>query len=168
MPYLLDVQRWSAARAPRGTHGASEEVTMQRINLNISGMDIDYRQATAIAHSVAEMVEAEPTVVAWHDGPRKLMSPEIAGADITNRWRDYGESHGGNLTVSVNGDYDFIFADTNGFDQAEPSPYLSVTDEAGHEFLCLAEHLKDKANPQEDGCVRLDRRGDQYSSLHEG
>lgn len=132
---------------------------MRQLNISVEGANLDYEQANKIARSVAGLFDEEPAVVAWHDAVRSKMSPLIEGADVHNRWHDYGESHGGDIAVTVNGDYDFIFADSSGFEEESPSPYVSVHDAQGNEYLCLTENLKDPNNPQENACYKLDDAG---------
>lgn len=139
---------------------------MKQVHLNISGIDLDYRSASVIAQSIAGLSEKEPTVIAWNDVRRHRMSPVIEGAD-ERRWREYGESHGGDVSVSVNGDFDFIFADAGSFEKLGSSPYVSVHDKQGHEYLCLAPALRDPANPKEGACFPIDET-DSPSALHEG
>ncbi len=140
---------------------------MKQVNVTISGLPLDYEMANNVARSVALLLEKEPTVVAWYDAPDQRMSPVIEGADLANRWRDYGESHGGDFAVSVNGEYDFIFADSTNFDKLERSPYISVHDRQGNEFLCLAEDLRDPSNPMADACFSIENTQG-YSAMHEG
>ena len=132
---------------------------MQQLSVNVQGVELDYEQANKIARSVAELFDEEPAVVAWHDGVHAKMSPVIEGADVQTRWHDYGESHGGNVAVTVNGDYDFIFADSSQYEEESPSPFVSVHDAQGNEYLCLTENLKDPTNPQENACYKLDDAG---------
>ncbi|MCG8429037.1 MAG: AF1514 family protein [Chromatiales bacterium] len=139
---------------------------MKQINISIDGMDLDYKSANAIARSLAAMFEREPTVVAWHDAVHSKMSPVIEGADVNTRWRDYGEAYGGKVSIDINGEYDFIFADTAEFVSLEKGPYISLHDKQGHEYLCLADKLKDPNNPNEDACYRIDEVT--FSALHEG
>jgi hypothetical protein len=111
---------------------------MRDINMNITGLSIGHHTARAMANSLARMVDKEPIIMAWHDRPASAMAPEIAGADVHTRWRDYGESFGGDLLVTVNGDYDFIFADSERFetDETAERPYVNVRDAFGNEYLC--------------------------------
>lgn len=139
---------------------------MKDVNINIQGMDLDYKQAKEVARSVAGMFDKEPTVVAWHDGKRKAMSPVIEGAD-TQRWHDYGTANGGNLEISINGEYDFIFADSAEFEELGRGPYISVQDKTGRNFLCRMEALKDPKNPEQDACYPLES-GTNVSHMHEG
>jgi hypothetical protein len=140
---------------------------MRDINVSIQGMSLDFKKAGSVAHSLAGLFEREPTVVAWHDATRNKMSPVIAGADVQSRWRDYGQAYGGDINVNVNGDFDFIFADTSEFEGLGKSPYISVHDKQGHEYLCLAESLRDPSNPKEEACYRIDDT-EANSALHEG
>ena len=138
---------------------------MREINLHVQGVDMDFKKANTLARSVAAFFEKEPAMVAWNDAIRHQMSPVIEGA-TRNRWRDYGEAYGGKLNVSVNDDFDFIFADSSEYEGLEHSPYVAVRDKMGHEYLCLAESLRDPNNPQEDACFRIDEA--EHSALHEG
>lgn len=140
---------------------------MKQISVTIQGLPLDYETASAIARSVARQLETEPTVVAWHDAPRGRMSPVIEGADVHSRWRDYGEAHRGDFAVSINGDYDFIFADSSRFDKLEQGPYIALHDSAGHEYLCLPENLRDPRQPDSQACLQVDEATG-YSAMHEG
>lgn len=148
------------------SHPDREEAAMKQIDVSVHGLPLDYQMADNIARSVAHLLEREPTVVAWHDAVEHRMSPVIEGADIAQRWHDYGESHGGDFSVSVNGDYDFIFADSANFDKLEEGPYIALHDGAGHEYLCLPEHLRDRQHPDSNACLQVDDTG--VSALHEG
>jgi hypothetical protein len=95
-------------------------------------------------------------MVAWHDKKGSRMSPVIEGGDINTRWHDYGESHGGKLEVDINGEFDFIFADSSAFEQYGPSPYINLYDKRGNEYLCQINALRDPHNPSKEACVPLD------------
>lgn len=129
---------------------------MQDINLNIQGIDMSYETARSLAHSIACMMEREPILMAWHDKPHGRMGPEIPGADLNNRWRDYGRSYGGNLEISVNGEYDFIFGDSedySGLDDGE-QPYISSRDSQGNEYLCVRGGQQQSESG--DDCLQLE------------
>lgn len=134
---------------------------MKDINVSLSGVHVDYQMASQIALATAHVINGgkEPIVVAWHDKAKSRMSPVIEGADIHTRWHDYGESHGGQLEVDINGEYDFIFADAGQYESGAPSPYVSVHDAKGQEFLCEINALKDPRKPGEEACVRLGDTG---------
>jgi hypothetical protein len=137
-----------------------KEVKMRDINVNLSGIDINYQMASQIALATANVINGKDLiVVAWHDKAESRMSPVIEGGDINTRWHDYGESHGGQLEVDVNGEYDFIFADAGQYERGSPSPYVSVHDAMGQQFLCQINALKDPDKPSEDACVKLDETG---------
>jgi len=112
---------------------------MQDINLSVQGIDVDYLTARAMATSVAQLVEKQPVIISWYDKPQGRIGPDIPGADLQTRWRDYGESNGGNLEISVNGDYEFVFGDSEAFTTVEEStdPYVNVRDSRGNEYLCF-------------------------------
>lgn len=131
---------------------------MREVHLNYSGTDLNYKTACELATCMVtkEAEFGEPIMVAWHDKKTSRMSPVIAGGDINTRWHDYGESHGGKLEVDVNGEYDFIFADSNDFDRYGPSPYVNLHDQSGNEYLCQINELRDPKNPSQEACVVLD------------
>ena len=138
---------------------------MKDINVSLSGVEMDYGLASKMAATIAGALNgSEPVIVAWHDKIHARMSPVIEGGDINTRWHDYGESHGGKLQVDINGDFDFIFADSSGFESLGPSPLVNVHDKAGNEYLCTIDALRDPNNPTEEACVRLEgvsTKGDQ-------
>ena len=131
---------------------------MKQAHISYSGMDLDYKKANALAASLAgsDAEIIEPVMVAWHDKKASRMSPVVEGADINTRWHDYGESHGGQLEIDVNGEYDFIFADSSAFEPYGPSPYINLHDKSGNEYLCQINALRDPHNPSQEACVPLD------------
>lgn len=131
---------------------------MKEVHINYSGMNLDYKVASGLAASLAtkELDLSEPVMVAWHDKRSSRMSPAIEGGDINTRWHDYGESHGGKLEVDINGEFDFIFADSSSFEPYGPSPYINLYDKRGNEFLCQINALRDPHNPSQEACVPLD------------
>lgn len=140
---------------------------MKQINVNIQGIDVGYKQANSIANSIAALFDRQPTVVAWHDKPKARISPVIEGADVNTRWHDYGESHGGDISISVNGDYDFIFADSDSFEELGPSPYISVQDSQGNQYLCRMGDLRDPSHPDTEACFSIEEDMTP-SSMHAG
>lgn len=134
---------------------------MKAEHITYSGTDLDYSMANSLAQAVAQKDREllEPVIVAWHDKRESRMSPDIAGADVNTRWRDYGESHGGELEVDVNGEFDFVFADASCFEKYGPSSYRSLHDQLGQEYICLSYSLSHPHNasiPSHDACVALD------------
>jgi len=140
---------------------------MKHINININGMDMDYKTASVIARSVAAQCEHEPTVVAWHDAKQHRMSPVIEGADEHSRWQDYGRSHGGDIDVNINGDYDFIFAESENYEELGNSPYVTLKDTQGNQFLCRIGDLRDPKDPSQEACFSIEQ-GMTPSSMHGG
>lgn len=132
---------------------------MKEVHINYSGMDLNYKVASGLAASLAgkELDGGEPVMVAWHDRKTSRMSPLVKECgNVDTRWHDYGESHGGKLEVDVNGEYDFIFADSSAFEPYGPSPYINLFDKRGTEYLCQINALRDPRNPNEEACVPLD------------
>lgn len=131
---------------------------MKEAHINYAGLNLDYMHASQLAETLAKNDAnlVDPVMVAWHDKKTLRMSPVIEGGDINTRWHDYGESHGGKLEVDVNGEYDFIFADSNDFDRYGPSPYINLHDQSGNEYLCQINELRDPKNPSQEACVVLD------------
>lgn len=129
---------------------------MRDIHVSLSGVDMNYMMASTIANSIANAMNNEPIVVAWHDKTTSRMSPAIEGGDINTRWHDYGASHGGKLEIDVNGDFDFIFADSSGFESLGATPMVNLQDSAGNQYLCQITALRDPKRPSEEACVRLE------------
>ncbi len=131
---------------------------MKHVHISYSGSQLDYGVASRLAASLAASDKelGDPVMMAWHDAPASRMSPDIAGADVNTRWRDYGASHNGELEVDVNGEYEFIFADGKGFESYGPSPYVNLFDQDGAEYICQASALHDPHRPEQGACIRLD------------
>jgi hypothetical protein len=131
---------------------------MKEAHINYAGMDLNYEKASALAIHLAESDKEikVPVMVAWHDKKTSRMSPVVEGGDIETRWHDYGLSHGGKLEVDVNGEYDFIFADSSIYQRYGPSPYINLRDARGNEYLCQINALRDPHNPDKEACVALD------------
>jgi hypothetical protein len=131
---------------------------MKSAHINYSGVNLDYKTASVLAASFADKDRdiIDPVMVAWHDRKASRMSPVIEGGNLDSRWHDYGESHGGKLEIDINGDYDFIFADSSAFEPYTPSPYINLQDKNGNEYLCQINALRDPHNPSKEACVVLD------------
>lgn len=131
---------------------------MKEAHISYAGLDLSYKKASALAANVASSDQdiIEPVMVAWHDKKMARMSPVVKGGDINSGWHEYGASHGGNLEVDVNGEYDFIFADSSAFEPVGPSPYINLRDARGNEYRCQINALRDPHNPSKEACVALD------------
>ncbi len=135
---------------------------MKTAHIDHSGRNLDYRTASVLAASLAEkdMEIVTPVVVAWHDKKTSRMSPVLEGCARETSWRDYGLSHGGKLEVDVNGEFEFIFADSGAFEPYGPSPYINLYDRHGNEFLCQINALRtashDTKQPSKEACTALD------------
>jgi hypothetical protein len=131
---------------------------MKQAHIAYSETPLDYGHALALAATLADEDREviEPVLVAWYDRKAALMSPAIEGADLRNRWRDYGVSHAGRLEVDVGGDYAFIYADSSAFDPYDASPYSNLKDSQGKEYLCQINLLSDPRQPTPEACVPLD------------
>jgi hypothetical protein len=131
---------------------------MRQTHIEYLGRHLDYPMAAQLAASQAESDRdvIEPVLVAWYDRKSARMSPVIEGADLSTRWHDYGESHGGKLEIDVAGEYSFIYADSSAFDPHGPGPYVNLHDAQGTEYLCQTGLLKDAHTPNQEACVALD------------
>lgn len=131
---------------------------MKEAHINYEGLDLTYKKASALAANIAQSDKdiIEPVMVAWHDKKSDRMSPVVVGRDTNTGWHEYGVSHGGKLEVDVNGEYDFIFADSSMFEPYGPSPYINLRDARGNEYLCQINALRDPHNPSKEACVALD------------
>lgn len=131
---------------------------MKRIHIAFSGTGLDYLVARQLAASRANLESGinEPVMMAWHDRRASMMSPVIEGGDVNTRWHDYGESHEGELEIDVNGDYDFVFADSSAFQAYGQSPYVNLSDGSGNRYLCQRSLLRDPHQPEARACVALD------------
>jgi hypothetical protein len=134
---------------------------MKTSHISHSGTDLDYKSASALAALMASKDSnvIDPIIVAWRDKKTSRMSPVLEGCAVETSWRDYGVTHGGKLEIDVNGEFDFIFADSSAFDSYGPSPYINLHDQRGNEYLCQANALRsphNPKNPSREACTALD------------
>ncbi len=132
---------------------------MKTAHLNFRSMDLGYKVASKLAAYFArkEFGLRNPAIVAWRDRRSSRKSPPaLEGRADPMRWHVYGETHGGELEVAINGEYDFILADTADFEPRGASPYISVQGLNGAEMLCQANVLRIPRRPGEDACTALD------------
>lgn len=85
---------------------------MQRIEITVSGITLDFDRARKIAGCLAGGDGEEVMLISWNDRGRDKHSPSCLQCEIKGApgWEVYGENHGGRLRVSINDDdYVFIF-----------------------------------------------------------
>jgi hypothetical protein len=102
-----------------------------------------FDSARALAFSLAESDSEllEPELIAWIDLHSTHASPVLEGCGGPDGWRDYGNSHGGQLEVDINGEASFIFAESSPFDSYghfAPGPFRNIRDVQGNESVCRA------------------------------
>ena len=131
---------------------------MRQVHVDYPGRDLDFSHAAALAKFMADedTKVIEPVLMAWCDRQALRMSPVIEGADLRNRWRVYGESHGGRLEIDIGENFAFIYGDSSAFDPYEASPYSNLRDAAGREYLCQINLLPDRHQPLAGACTPLD------------
>lgn len=131
---------------------------MRQAHIADSGMALSYQQAATMAAKFADDDRdvIDPVLVAWYDKKGARMSPVIEGADLRNRWHDYGASHGGKLEIEVGDDFAFIYADSSAFDAYEASPYSNVKDKDGNEYICQINLMEGQKKPTPEACTPLD------------
>lgn len=134
---------------------------MRTAHVNFLGMHLDYGIAHWLASHLAKKDKEimMPVMVAWSDQNAAKASPVLEGCGVAGSWHDYGESHGGQLEVNVNGEYEFIFGDAAGYESYGPSPYINLHDLHGKEYICLVNslrHAHQPDHPSRDACVALD------------
>lgn len=131
---------------------------MRSARINSIDKNLGFQAASALAAMLAEQ-DAEiidPVLMAWHDYKSSQSSPVLEGCAVETSWHDYGESHAGALEVNVDGEYDFIFADSGAFEPYGPSPYVNLRDPQGNEYLCQNSALGGRKSPSGEACTALD------------
>ena len=84
---------------------------MRAIGVNVTGLELDFEAAQALAETAARRHADSVMLLAWFDRRRKKVSPDVPECQQKPGWLVYGESHGGDIKVDVNqGDYIFIFS----------------------------------------------------------
>ncbi|MBI3778240.1 MAG: AF1514 family protein [Gammaproteobacteria bacterium] len=86
---------------------------MREVGLEVSGMDLDFAAAQALAESAAKRYAEDAMLLAWFDRERGKESPNVPECQHKPGWLAYAESHGGDLKIDINhGAYVFIFTTT--------------------------------------------------------
>lgn len=137
---------------------------MNYLHVDYSGKFLDFAMARemALIRARGEAMR-QPAVLSWHQHSTHGFSPGFDGADETTWWSTYGAANGGNLKVSIGDDFEFILAETGGFESPRNIPIRNLTDAAGNEFICQAGMLDDTGQPRRDACAPLDEwMADQY------
>ena len=84
---------------------------MHAVGMEVSGMELDFTAAQALALTVARRLAEDAMLLAWFDRERGRESPQVPECQHKHGWLAYAESHVGDLKVDVNrGAYVFIFA----------------------------------------------------------
>lgn len=87
--------------------------TMQRIAVNVDGLELDWDLARDMAYAIANRHDEDPMLMSWFDKITGRFSPSCCKCEITDgpAWEIYGEKHGGRYRISVNDDtYVFIYS----------------------------------------------------------
>lgn len=79
---------------------------------------------------------SSPVVLSWYDEKNGIFAPDIPGGNPKDRWRDYGESYGGEYEIEVGGRFHFIVGSAEKFIEPKIN-YVNVKDKSGREYLCI-------------------------------
>jgi hypothetical protein len=137
---------------------------MNNLHVAYSGkmLDFDMAREMALIRARGEAMR-QPAILSWHQLSTHTFSPGFDGADEATWWKKYGVANGGCLNVSVGDDFEFILAETGGFETLHQIPIRNLTDAAGNEFICQTGMLDDTGRPRRDACLPLEEwMADQY------
>jgi hypothetical protein len=134
------------------------------MHVEYAGKPLDYDMARFLALDRARCEALrQPEVIAWHRRATDESSPAFVGADSNTWWAKYGRGNGGRMHVSVGDDYEFILAESGGFDTLPRREVRNLRADDGTEYICLAGMLDDSGTPRKDACRPLDDwLADQY------
>ena len=89
-----------------------KEENFEIINLDLTGMELNYTISRGLADVHAKNILSEPMLVAWYDGKKKEEHPDVQECQRKPGWISYAEGHGGKLRININRDeYCFIYTD---------------------------------------------------------
>jgi hypothetical protein len=132
---------------------------MKNIQVDYRGGELSYLGASLLAKGVArENRMRAPTILAWRRQGSRDMSPACYdGADPETWWEKFGTGNGGELEISVRGEYRFILVDALGFETLDDIPLRNLIDAEGNPYLCLTALLGRTARvPTPEACMPLD------------
>lgn len=116
-----------------------------------TGKRLDFKTASELAWAYARKEIIAPFMVAWVDRNLSRTSPVLTGCKTNYCWHDYGTTRGGKLELFINGEYDFIFADSSNVEPSGQNPVTNIKDGSGNEYLCQL-YPKDDATCEEWEC----------------
>lgn len=85
---------------------------MKEISITISGFNVDFDCAQAIAKAIAARENPDTDAMAWFDKKHNKHSPSIVECNTKGvpGWEEYGRHHGGRWKIIINkGDYVFVY-----------------------------------------------------------
>ena len=137
---------------------------MLNIHVDYPDADLNFQRASRLATDAAcESLMLEPTIMSWHRHSNQGMSPTFEGANPESWWLKYGAGNGGQLDVSVGGEYEFVLMDAHGFESHGQMPLRNLNEGAGNEYICFTPLLGDSSSPSQKACSPLDDwLADQY------
>ena len=92
-----------------------QETPIPRQSIQVTGSEMAFPLARALAETLATSQLNEPMLIAWYDGQKGEEHPAVPECQHKPGWLAYAEGHGGRLRVDVNeGEFSFIFADVAG------------------------------------------------------
>lgn len=135
---------------------------MKNIKINKTDRTINFLSARAIAMELVNEsnIFLEPVLIAWNNRCEIKTSPTFEGDNENALWREYGSTHGGKLSVSINGDYDFIFAESSEFESISADQYRNLQDKHGKRYVCQTSHLLYPYQHIKEACVPLEESSD--------
>ena len=79
---------------------------MQKININVQGITVDFNLARQMGDLLAERENQQCMLISWCDAQQKRHSPQGVHCEIKGEagWEVYGRNHGGRLRLSFNND----------------------------------------------------------------
>ena len=78
---------------------------VQKVQIEVGGLAIDFELARRLAAALAEKDDPEILLISWFDQKQDRFSPSGCQCEIKGEpgWEVYGRSHGGRLRIEVNG-----------------------------------------------------------------
>lgn len=133
------------------------------MHVEYQGKPLDYDMARYLALDRARCeAMRQPEVLSWHRRATDAFSPAFEGAS-DSWWEKYGAGNGGRMRVSVGNDYEFILAESGGFETIQAREVRNLTGDDGTEYICLTGMLDETGKPRKDACRPLDEwMADQY------
>jgi hypothetical protein len=130
---------------------------MRMIEVDVPMTTPSFETAKHLALEIALANQMQqPMIVSWHSHRDGGVSPRFEGGNPEGWWEKYGKGNYGELEITVSKAYDFVVADSRGYETLDDMPLSNLKDSSGNAFICYTSMLGDSRIPDSKACTPAD------------